>query len=264
MLLLKIIVIIISMASNDDTDLSSMSSSSSYSSPSPSRSSPPNSEIRSSVMEKTEIWYGEEVAMSKLIQHMSKEKSKVDVCGDSLSPSFFMGVEQIRKRFNEFKNSHVKIRFITDITKNNIDYCKQLINYVELRHLEEVKGNMVVLEKEYADIATLLEAKPVTQVIYSNAHTIVEKNRYFFENLWNRAIPANQKIKEIEAGIVPEFFEIMTDHEKASQVLIDLAKSVNNEALFFLPNDKAMVRIDRLGVIDHLIKVAQNGGTPRL
>ena len=112
-----------------------------------------------------------------------------------------MGVEQIRKRFNEFKNSHVKIRFITDITKNNIDYCKQLINYVELRHLEEVKGNMVVLEKEYADIATLLEAKPVTQVIYSNAHTIVEKNRYFFENLWNRAIPVNQKIKEIEAGI---------------------------------------------------------------
>ena len=248
------------MASNDDTDLSSMSSSSSYSSPSPSRSSPPNSEIRSSVLEKTEIWYGEEVAMSRLIQLMSKEKSKVDVCGDSLSPSFFMGVEQIRKRFNEFKNSHVKIRFITDITKNNIDYCKQLINYVELRHLEGVKGNMVVLEKEYADIATLLEAKPVTQVIYSNAHTIVEKNRYFFENLWNRAIPANQKIKEIEAGIVPEFFEIITDHEKASQILIDLAKSVNNEALFFLPNDKAMVRIDRLGVIDHLIKVAQNGG----
>ena len=135
------------------------------------------------------------------------------------------------------------------------------MNYVEeLRHLDGVKGNMVVLEKEYADIATLLEAKPVTQVIYSNSHTIVEKNRYFFENLWNRAIPANQKIKEIEAGIAPEFFEIITDHEKASQVLIDLAKSVNNEALFFLPNDKAMVRIDRLGVIDHLIKVAQNVG----
>lgn len=249
------------MASNHDTDFPSMSSSSSNSSPSPSLSSPPNSESRSSVSEKTEIWYGEEVAMNRLIQLMSTAKSKVDVCGDSLSPSFFMGVEQIRKRFNEFKNSHVKIRFITDITKDNIDYCKQLMKYVEeLRHLDGVKGNMVVMEKEYADIATLLEAKPITQVIYSNAHTIVEKNTYFFENLWNRALPAKQKIKEIEAGIAPEFFEVITDHEKASQVLIDLAKSVNNEALFFLPNDKAMVRIDRLGVIDHLIKVAQNGG----
>lgn len=261
MLLLKIIVVIVLMASNHDTDFPSMSSSSSNSSPSPSLSSPPNSESRSSVSEKTEIWYGEEVAMNRLIQLMSTAKSKVDVCGDSLSPSFFMGVEQIRKRFNEFKNSHVKIRFITDITKDNIDYCKQLMKYVEeLRHLDGVKGNMVVMEKEYADIATLLEAKPITQVIYSNAHTIVEKNTYFFENLWNRALPAKQKIKEIEAGIAPEFFEVITDHEKASQVLIDLAKSVNNEALFFLPNDKAMVRIDRLGVIDHLIKVAQNGG----
>ena len=247
------------MASNHDTDFLSMSSSSSNSSPSASLSSP-NSESTSSVSEKTEIWYGEEVAMNRLIQLMSTAKSKVDVCGDSLSPSFFMGVEQIKKGFSEFKNSHVKIRFITDITKDNIDYCKLLMKYVEeLRHLDGVKGNMVVMEKEYADIATLLEAKPITQVIYSNAHTIVEKNTYFFENLWNRALPAKQKINEIEAGIAPEFFEVITDHEKASQVLIDLAKSVNNEALFFLPNDKAMVRIDRLGVIDHLIKVAQNG-----
>ena len=79
------------------------------------------------------------------------------------------------------------------------------MKYVEeLRHLDGVKGNMVVLEKEYADIATLLEPKPITQVIFSNSHTIVEKNRYFFENLWNRALPAKQKIKEIEAGIAPE------------------------------------------------------------
>ena len=98
MLLLKIIVvIIILMASNDDTDFSSMSLSSSNSSPSPSLSSPPNSESRSSVSEKTEIWYGEEVGMNRLIQLMSKEKSKFDVCGESLCPSFFMGVEQIEE-----------------------------------------------------------------------------------------------------------------------------------------------------------------------
>jgi two-component system, OmpR family, sensor histidine kinase VicK len=244
------------MAFNDDNNFSSSKSSSP-----PSLSFPPNSENTTSVSEKTEIWYGEEIAMNRLIQLMSRAKSKVDVCGDSLSPSFFMGIEQIKKRFTDSKNSHIKIRFITEITKENIGYCKQLIEYVEeLRHMDGVKGNTVVMETEYADIA-LLEAKPITQVIYSNAHTIVEKNRYFFENLWNKALPAKQKIAEIESGIEPEFFEIITDHEKASHVLIDLAKSVNKEALFFLPNDKAMVRIDRLGIIDHLIKVSQNRGS---
>jgi two-component system, OmpR family, sensor histidine kinase VicK len=59
------------------------------------------------------------------------------------------------------------------------------------------------------------------------------------------------------SGFITRMF-VITDHEKASQVLIDLARSVKKEALFFLPNDKAMVRIDRLGVIDYLIKVAQD------
>ena len=247
MLLLKIIVSIC---------IERMTSSSSKSS-----STPPMSGNTPSLSEKTEVWYGEEIALNRLTRLMSKARSKVDVCGDSLSPSFFMGAEQIKKRFMDFKSSHIKIRYITEITKDNISYCKQLIEYVdELRHMDGVKGNMVIMETEYVDIATLLESEPTTQVIYSNAHTIVEKNRYFFENLWNKALPAKQRIEELEGGIEPEFFEVITDHEKASQVLINLAKSVDKEALFFLPNDKAMVRIDRLGIIDHLIKVSQNGG----
>ncbi|MDW0210007.1 MAG: HAMP domain-containing sensor histidine kinase, partial [Nitrososphaeraceae archaeon] len=52
-----------------------------------------------------------------------------------------------------------------------------------------------------------------------------------------------------------------TDHEVASRILVDLAKSVKKEALFFLPNDKALVRIDKLGVIDYLIKASQKDDT---
>lgn len=32
-----------------------------------------------------------------------------------------------------------------------------------------------------------------------------------YETLWNKAIPAVQKIKEIEQGIEPEFYEVITD-----------------------------------------------------
>jgi two-component system, OmpR family, sensor histidine kinase VicK len=247
------------MVSNDDNNFPLMPSSSSQSSLPPSPSSLSNPERTTSVSEKTEIWHGEEIGMNRLIEFMSRVKSKADVCGDSFSPSFFMRVEQIKKRYMDFKKGDVKVRFITEVTKDNINYCKELMEYVEeLRHMDGVKGNMVVTETEYVDVAALKESKLVTQIIYSNTQTLIEQNRYFFDNLWNKALPAKQKIKEIEEGIEPEFFEVITDHEKASQVLIDLARSVKKEALFFLPNNKAMVRIDRLGVIDYLIKVAQD------
>jgi two-component system, OmpR family, sensor histidine kinase VicK len=99
-------------------------------------------------------------------------------------------------------------------------------------------------------------------MIYSNVKEIVNHQQYLFDTLWNKAIPAEQKIKELEEGVSE--FEVITYHEKASQVLIDLAKSVKKEALFFLPNDKAMVRVDRLGVIDHIIDASQNGATIKI
>ena len=41
-------------------------------------------------------------------------------------------------------------RFITEITNDNISYCKELITLVdELRHLDGIKGNFYVNETEY-------------------------------------------------------------------------------------------------------------------
>lgn len=73
--------------------------------------------------ERTEVLYGVENAMNRLTQVMSRVCNRADVCGDSLSPSFSMGVESIKKGYIDFKQRGVKIRFITEITKDNIDYC---------------------------------------------------------------------------------------------------------------------------------------------
>ncbi len=43
-----------------------------------------------------------------------------------------------------------------------------------------------------------------------------------------------------------------------------LAKSVSEEALFLLPVDRAMIRVDNLGVIDHLIRASQNGANIKI
>ena len=97
---------------------------------------------------------------------------------------------------------------------------------LEIRHMDGVKGNMAVSETEYVATAVLQESRPVTQTIYSNAKAILEQHRYFFENLWNNATPAVQRIKEIEEGIDPVKTKILENQDE----IIREIRNLNNRA----------------------------------
>jgi two-component system sensor histidine kinase VicK len=211
--------------------------------------------------ERTEVLYGFEKTTEAIMSFLDSAEVSMNICADYTWPSVAMGVEAFKKGLYDLKARSVQSRFLTDITKDNIEYCKELMQISELRHLDGVKGNFAVSEKGYIASATLQEASLLQQVIYSNVRAILDQQQYVFETLWNKALPAEQRLREIEEGIEAEVFETITNHEVVSQILVDLAKSVKKEALFFLPNDKAMVRIDKLGIVDYLIKASQKSDT---
>ncbi|MDQ3852407.1 MAG: HAMP domain-containing histidine kinase [Thermoproteota archaeon] len=163
--------------------------------------------------EKTEVFHGEENAMKILLQTMSNVQKEALVCADANSAAFSMGVAPIKKGYSDFKRRSVRIRFITEITSENMQYVKELMNYAEVRHMDTVKGNMAVSETEYVATATLEGAKPITETIYSNAKPILEQQRYFFENLWIKAVNADQRTREIEEGIEPRGTKIIDSQE---------------------------------------------------
>jgi signal transduction histidine kinase len=214
-----------------------------------------------SASEKTEVLYGFEKTTEAIMGFLNTTEISMNICADYTWPSVAMGVEVFKKGLCELKARNVQSRFVTDITKDNIEYCKELMKIAELRHLDGIKGNFAISEKGYTASATLQEASLLQQVIFSNVRSILDQQQYVFETLWNKAIPAEQRLREIEEGIEAEVFETITNHEVVSQILVDLAKSVKKEALFFLPNDKAMVRIDKLGIVDYLIKASQKSDT---
>lgn len=87
------------------------------------------------------------------------------------------------------------------------------------------------------------------------------KHFSIFEELWNGDIEAKERISAIEQGIESEFLEIISDREKVGQILLDLSKSVKKEALLLLSNDIAMLRMEKLGTIEYLIKASNENGT---
>ena len=157
-----------------------------------------------SPVNKSEILYGVEDAVGRGVYFMSNVKQRMDIFFDHSAPSIVVDVEEYRNGYIDIRRRGAKIRAFTEITKDNVKYCKELMKLVdELRHLNGVRGGVAVSESEYMATTVLQEAKPLTQVIYSNVKEVVEQGQYIFDTLWNASVSAEHKIREIEQGIIP-------------------------------------------------------------
>lgn len=155
---------------------------------------------------------------------------------------------KIKELLINLRKRGVRIRQITEITKDNVIYCKQAMEIVELRHLEHVRGGMEVNDDEfmvtgnsenpqtiaylskYTGSSTRTNTTSSPQVIYSNVKQLVEQQQSIFDLLWSKAIPAELKIREIEEGVVPYKTKVMDNSEEIIQEIGRLASDSNELA----------------------------------
>ena len=52
------------------------------------------------------------------------------------------------------------------------------------------------------------------KIIYSNLKEIVEHQQYTFDSFWSKAIPAQEKIREIEEGVAPIKTSLIEDQDE--------------------------------------------------
>jgi nitrogen-specific signal transduction histidine kinase len=151
----------------------------------------------------TLVLFGSDNAMAVVRQFYSAVKHTSKLIVDSSGPQAIFQVKEYNEILKALIGRGVKRQLITEITKDNLHFAKQLTDVIEIRHLPDIKGNFAVSETEYMATAILPKSEPVTQIIYSNAKPIVEQHQYLFDTLWKRALPAEMVIKEIESGVEP-------------------------------------------------------------
>ena len=105
--------------------------------------------------------------------------------------------------------------------------------------------------------ATMKEAQLLVQVIHSNVKAVVESHQYLFETLWNKAIPAEQKIREIEEGIEPVSIEVVNDSKRTKKLYMNMIENAGNEILLLFPTHNAFTRQENAGIIQLLIQVVK-------
>ena len=152
----------------------------------------------------------------------------MDIFFDYKAPSIVVDIAEYRDGYIDIKRRGGKIRAFTEITKDNVRYCKELMKLVdELRHLDGVRGGIAVSESEYMATTLLQEEKPLTQVIYSNVKEVVEQGQYIFDTLWNAATPAEQRIREIEEGVTHYETKLIQDQDKIINEIVRINQSSN-------------------------------------
>jgi two-component system, OmpR family, sensor histidine kinase VicK len=207
--------------------------------------------------EKTEVLYGVENTTRLQLQVSSNAKSVIFVCGDSISPSVILEIKSNKKLLLDCIKKGVKYKIITEINGANILYCKDILNLIghdSLRHLDKVKGNFAVTESEYIATSNLQDSQPLQQIIYSNVKEVIEQHKYLFETLWEKSIPALQKIREIEEGLQPDVIEIIRDSGRAKELYQSLVKCAKKEVMIIFPTINAFMRQEKIGIIELLRK----------
>ncbi len=215
--------------------------------------------LDNSVVTFTKVYYGSENANNAILHFIDNSKRKIDSCISSIAPSVIIEVDSFEeKRVDAFKNRGLKLRYVTEITKDNINYVKEMLTFSEIRHLEGMKGNFEVAdEKEYIAFANLNKSQAIPQLIFSNLSEIVEQQQFIFDSFWDKAIPAEQRIKEIEEGIVPPIAIVFSDYKDALEKELTMIKNATKEIQIIYSTINAFHLQEQSGTLQLLKEMAE-------
>ena len=174
----------------------------------------------------TRIIFGKGNAINTEVGIFHNAATSIDTCMTYTRPSLAVSLKPIKDAFLAAKRGGIKLRYITEINHHNFEDCKELLGIVhELRHLDGVKTNFMISEKEY--LAPLIQEKSeaiASEHIYSNTDQIVEHGQCIFDTLWSKSIPAEERIKQLMDGEVAPETKIVDSEDEIMKHFIHLSE----------------------------------------
>jgi hypothetical protein len=112
---------------------------------------------------------------------------------DSTVPAFSVG--KVRQGYVEASSRGVRIMYVTEITRDNLPHCKEIVQFAELRHMDGVRGNFAVSDTEY--VAGVMRGDTLTSLVHSDVKELVLQQRHVFDTLWEQAAPAKERMEQL-------------------------------------------------------------------
>ncbi len=118
------------------------------------------------------------------LNRFSLTKYRIDSCIDKSNPKTIITTEPIVNGIIENNKRGIKSRVITEVTKDNILYCRELMKLsIELRHLDDIKGNFSISDQAMYQ-ATAMGDFSVASSLDNNHNSTINKEKE--EDIYNQ------------------------------------------------------------------------------
>lgn len=219
-------------------------------------------EKKYSSKETTVVLHDQDEIIKAVINDFKNTKKSLDMCLDSAGMEIIQKVDYVYQEFKEIGKRNVKIRIIADITKNNIDTCKQIMKFAEVRHYKILRGGFGILDKkkyraqsimtdtQIRDQHIMTETQILGQYIMSNIKEVVKQQQYFIDHLWLHSIPAEIRIQEIKKGMETGVIEVKYNPYDIIQQLQNLIENSEKEILMIITSEHMFDLFNKFKIID--------------
>lgn len=215
--------------------------------------------------EKIQLAENDENSEELALQVILKISESLDCYFDKKGPSLQVANERLWNAIAQLKYKGMKLRLVTEITKENIAYCKTMMRYFDVRHQDSLKGNFGIVDgTEYLGNMLPIEGNSEARLIRININSFAETQQNLFNILWNKSIPAKEKIKEIELGLDREFIETIKEPLEIGKTIFKLLQSATYEILILFSTVNSFYRADRFGFLEILRESVEHGVNVRL
>src|ERR671914_1280388 len=160
------------------------------------------------------------------------------------------------------KKKKIRVRLVTAINPENIELAKELARKFSVYHTDGSGGDFCIIDGAlyfYYIENSNHEMAEFHRQLFSKNLSFVKLQQNLFENLLNHAIPARDKIKEVEHGIQRDFIKTIQDPTSILQLVRDRIETAvfDIQALFATMN--SFYRAESDGIID-LLGAARSRG----
>jgi hypothetical protein len=114
-------------------------------------------------------------------------------CVEKSLPAFSVG--RVREGYLEAKARGVRILYITEIVESNLEYCREIMQVAELRHLDGVQCNFALSESEY--VAGVMSQSELISLVHTDVQALVRQQHLVFQTLWQSSESAADRISRI-------------------------------------------------------------------
>jgi signal transduction histidine kinase len=124
------------------------------------------------------------------------------------------------------------------------------MQFAEVHHLDGIRGNAVAInENECLTTINLKMGDYSPYAIINTVKDIVEQQKFTFETLWTKGVPAEHRIREIEQDIEPQRIEVIYNAQQALELYQWLIMSAEKEIKVVFPTTNALIRQDKAGIL---------------